>query len=140
MWYTIYSNKRARYDPARDDKFKAFARMDYERWSYFNALFTHFFFLPRFCIGWLTFLCVAILGILLCIGEDPFKLPLWKKRIIVQSCVFTSYVIAFCGGIIPRRVRTKVDYSKYLGKDYKTTWDGAGIHVLNHLSAIDAAI
>jgi hypothetical protein len=43
-------------------------------------------------------------------------------------------------GIYPRRERIHVDYTKYLGKDYNYTHDGAGIHVANHITPMDVLI
>lgn len=45
---------------------------------------------------------------------------------------------ALAGGCIYSRVeRVEVDYSHYLGKDYKYKYEGAGIHVANHLGMYD---
>ncbi len=35
------------------------------------------------------------------------------------------------------RKQVKVDYSKWLGKDYKYTYDGAGIYICNHNSPFE---
>ena len=137
MWYTIYANKDAKYIPARDDKYREFARTDYDKWSYVNAVWTNFFWLPRFLFGQFVFCFAALLFNIVCIGEDPYNLRGWKKTFIeVWSTTFIHLVYP-CAGIFARRVRVDIDYSKYLGKDYEKTYDGAGIHVVNHVSAID---
>jgi len=86
MWYTIYSNKKSRPDKIRDANYGAFVRLDYDRWSYITALFTHFFFLPRFMLGWLGFFFGCIGCSVMCIGADPFNLPMWRVKILEVIC------------------------------------------------------
>jgi 1-acyl-sn-glycerol-3-phosphate acyltransferase len=45
-----------------------------------------------------------------------------------------------CGYIIQRRKQVKVDYSKWLGPDYKYTYDGAGIYIVNHTNPLDTPL
>lgn len=40
-------------------------------------------------------------------------------------------------GLISYKRRLAVDYSKWLGPNYKVRYDGAGINVSNHLSFFD---
>ena len=129
MWVTIYWNKRSRPDPVRDKGYEAFVRVDYDKWSYSTALFTHFFFLPRFIIGWCSFFTGVILSVVVCIGSDPFKLPQWKKNIVrfINQCSFS--ITLPMGGFWMYRKRVDVDYSKYLGPNYTKTYDGAGMYV-----------
>lgn len=140
MWYTIYANRRLRPDPERDAKYAPFVRYDYDQWSYTLAIFTHAFFLPRLILGWLSFMICGMIAIVLCIGEDPKHLPGWKKTCIVSTCVFIGNFITLVSGIYARRKRIHVDYSKYLGEDYEYTYDGAGMHIVNHQSGLDAVI
>lgn len=135
MWYVIYTNKRSKPDPKRDANFEPFVRHDYNNWSYWKAIFTHFFFWPRFIIGWTGFLCLALVGVICCIGHDPYHLPAWKTKIVHKWGIVMGYVVCLSGGIIPRSKRMEVDYSKYLGPDWKATYEGAGIQISNHLSS-----
>ena len=140
MWYTIYANKRLRPNPERDAKYAPFVRYDYDQWSYTLAIFTHAFFLPRMVIGWFSFMLLGVIGMILCYGEDPKNLPQWKKKTIVSISVIVGNLIALSSGIYTRRKRIHVDYSKYLGKDYAYTYDGAGMHIINHQNGLDVVL
>lgn len=117
MWITIYSNRRSKPDPVRDANYKAFMRADYNKWSYFLAIFTHILFIPRFIIAWSIFLSCSIFVVTVCIGEDTNNLPVWKANFIRNVSNKVMIVVSLIGGIWTRRERLKVDYSKYLGKD-----------------------
>lgn len=82
MWYTIYSNKKSKPDPVRDRGYESFVRIDYDDWSYTMAFFTHFFFLPRFILGWSLFFTGCLVCAVMCIGSDPFNLPMWRIKTI----------------------------------------------------------
>jgi len=82
MWYVIYSNKKSKPDPVRDANYKALMRIDYNNWSYFQAMFTHFFFWPRLILGLGAFFTSAIVAVIIGYGHDPFHLPEWKARIV----------------------------------------------------------
>lgn len=140
MWYTIWANKRSRVDPVRDKKYMALARIDYDNWSYFTAIFTHFFFLPRFILGWSSFFLTAIFATCMSLGHDPYKLPEGRARVVRLACDWCAMFGCWCASIFPKRVRVEADYTKWLGPGYEKTYDGAGFHVTNHLTAWDAAI
>jgi len=44
------------------------------------------------------------------------------------------------GYIFRKRVRLSPDYSKWLGADYKYTYEGAGINISNHTSGYDVLL
>jgi 1-acyl-sn-glycerol-3-phosphate acyltransferase len=140
MWWTIYTNKRSRYDNVRDAKYLPFVRFDYVKWSYFNALFTHVLMIPRFVLGFCFFFTACILCAIICIGSDPFNLPKskeWLCKFITASCLRPAFL---CAGIWMRTERIDADYSKYLGPDYKKTYEGAGIYIQNHFKPLDSQI
>ena len=140
MWYVIWSNQRSKIDPVRDKEYMALARIDYENWSYTTAFVTHFFFLPRFTIGWSAFFLLAILARIISIGYDPYKLPEPRAKLIRKLCDWTAMFVVRCACIHPQNVRVNCDYSKWLGPDYEKTYEGAGIHVTNHLTVFDSCI
>jgi len=106
-----------------------FKRLDYKHWSYWKGIFTHFLFIPRFLVGWSIFFFVSALAIGMCLGQDPKNLPLWRKTVIIRTGQVSSFLICLLTGILPWRKRVDADYSKYLGSDWKKTYDGAGIHI-----------
>jgi|ERR1712216_345149 len=99
MWWTIYSNKRSRFDPVRDKDWLPFARLDYEKWSYFLACFTHFFMIPRFIMGFAFFFASTFGSAIICIGSDPFKLPVWKEKICKFWINLTFRAALMCAGM-----------------------------------------
>lgn len=103
-------------------------------------MITHFFFIPRLMIGWSTFWIVVVYACLLSLGHDPFNLPEWRAKSIRRACTIAAQCICYDMNIFPKQVRVKADYSKYLGKDYEKTYDGAGIQVQNHLSPFESLI
>ena len=139
MWYTIYTNKRSAPDSNRDQKFKPWVRKDHHRWSYLLAPVTHFFFIPRLIICWLTLFLGILLIFIIDLGQDKTKPIKPTRRWILDNCAaFLSRVNSFTTGLIwvdQRRVH--VDYSYYLGKDYTYRYDRAGVYVFNHLNCFD---
>lgn len=119
MWLTILTNRKSRPDPVRDEKYKAFVRIDYDQWSYFEAIFTHMFFLPRFLIGWSFFFFGCIGCYFMCIMDDPFNLPKWKVKIIEKICYVSAHGTLMCCGLFVNSKRVNYDYSEYLGESYK---------------------
>merc|ERR1740133_383282 len=91
MWFAIYMNKKSAWNEQRDRKFEPFARIDYKCWSYALSLVSHFYFLPRFFIGW-GFFCMGGLGAAFwCIGADPFNLPKWRIEAVRYTCFISGY-------------------------------------------------
>jgi len=93
-------NRNIKYNPARDDKYKPFARMDYIHWHYWLVPFTHFFWIPRLVVGWLTLWFVAACAVLLSIGQDPKKLPRWRFLTILYMVHYGSSIVSFTGGYL----------------------------------------
>lgn len=65
----------------------------------------------------------------------------WRVSVIQFVCTTNCYVINFLlGYVIQRRRQVDFDYSKYLGPDYEKTYDGAGIHVINHTTPFETTL
>ena len=60
MWLIIAKNRRLKPNAERDAGYEAFTRNDYSKWSSFLTIFTHFFFLPRFILGWLSIMLIGM--------------------------------------------------------------------------------
>jgi len=66
------------------------------------------------------------------------ELPESRRKLIMAFMAVFARTHALCGGCIwSQNTRVKVDYSKYLGPDYEYRYEGAGIHVCNHLHMND---
>jgi 1-acyl-sn-glycerol-3-phosphate acyltransferase len=137
MWMAIRRNKRSGWNEERDRKYEPFARIDYKYWSYSLSLVSHFLFWPRFVIGWGFFFFGCLGSAFWCIGADPFNLPKWRIEAVRYTCFISSYCALPLQGYLPFKKRVDYDYSKYLGKDWKKTYDGAGIFVQNHQTPQD---
>lgn len=125
-----------------DAKYAPFRSTDdpYKNYSYISVIFTHFFLIPRFLIGWCLFFTGPIVAWLLSIGEGHLngKLPKWKLNILIKVTKFGCWAGSFaCGIVSQRRVRVSADYSKWLGPDYEYTYDNAGMHITNHQCQLD---
>ena len=82
-WYTIYTNKKVKPAADLDPKFRPFARFDYENWSYVTVFFTHFFFFPRYIVGWFLWLLFWAITNTVCLFHkegEPYKD--WQLKII----------------------------------------------------------
>ena len=97
-WYTIYANRKVKYTPIRDDKYKPFVRMDYDHWHYWLVPFTHFFWIPRLVVGFLLVQFVAGFAVIICLGFDPKKLPPWRKTTLLYLAHYGACIVSFLAG------------------------------------------
>ena len=134
MWLCIFMNRRSRYNEARDRKYYPFARIDSDTWSYTSALFTHFFFIPRYLLCYCFCFGCAVIIMLMMIGQKrdaPFS-P-WRNRIVRASLKVASRMCLLIYGMVwVQKKRVSVDYSSYLGPTWNPKFDGAGTYVCNH--------
>ncbi len=85
MWYFIYKNKRIKPNKERDlEKFKPFVRLDYDEWSYFMTIFTHFFFWPRFFACWVIIIVGISTMFVVLIGQKREQ-PMNPVRLFITS-------------------------------------------------------
>ena len=140
-WYTIYSNRKVAYNRERDSvpSARPFCRHDYHKWSYLLVIFTHFFFFPRWIMGWVVFTSGSALTKILTIGHkkgDPY--PEWKLRFLREYYRWDAWGVGLIVGYIWTGFRRhEADYKKWLGPDWKPKYEGAGISLMNHSSPFD---
>ena len=101
-WYAIFRNKKV-LEPNSErylEKYKPFVRNDIHLWSYFACIFTHFFFIPRYCMcqGMLIYLIITTKIILL--GANAENLSESRKNIIVINVCFAMRVSGFFFGAV----------------------------------------
>jgi hypothetical protein len=138
MWITIYTSRKSKPNQTEDPRFKAFLRVDLDDWSYILTLFTHFFYIPRLFISWMGIIGAFVGCALASIGhnrdQEPGPIRVWFFRNSVA--VGARITLFFYGFIWLSKERTIVNYSKWLGPDYKfdarTSYKGAGTYVANH--------
>jgi 1-acyl-sn-glycerol-3-phosphate acyltransferase len=70
------------------------------------------------------------------------KNPAWKVRIIKLYAKIMARLESIIGGglFFSKHERINVDYKKYLGPEWKPTYDGASTYVCNHSSWLDIMI
>jgi 1-acyl-sn-glycerol-3-phosphate acyltransferase len=98
-------------------------------------------FWPRHILTWLTILIGAINLVIMTIGADPTNLSKtrwWIFRKYIE--VNTGFIIKLTGFARTERIEVPVDYSKYLGPDWKPKYEGAPTLVGNHRSWIDIMV
>ena len=128
MWLMLYTNRNAKPDPNVAEKYKPFARKDYDDWHYLPSLITHFFFWPRYILGWCWFFQGMVFVWTVLYGHvegTPYKV--WQKKVIWAYAYVVSWGCMLAALSVPITKRVHYDYSKYLGDDYKYTYEGAGI-------------
>jgi 1-acyl-sn-glycerol-3-phosphate acyltransferase len=89
-WYCIFKHghRKPILDP--NDKFKPFNRTDTGQWSYVWALFTHFFFLPRYLIGYGIVICSMLMAWVCSIGYDKRTKPSRVRQALWNFFVLSS--------------------------------------------------
>lgn len=128
--YAFARNKRFMYDKdeERDEKFKAFRRLDIDRWYRFKFYPGAMFSMPsRLLLLNLWGLFTLLLGKIILCGHDYRKGPVTdccRKRFIVWwGHVFGKTWMFLCGFCCPSMVEIDADYSEWLGPDYKEQYD-----------------
>ncbi len=131
-WYVIWRNKRLRNFDV-EEQFKPFVRRDIKEWSYLRVIFTHFFFVPRFSGCILCLIGALIVTKIICLGADVNNLGETRRKLILNStCFWMRFFMLFFGVYNISYKRPTVDYSKWLGPDWKPVYDGATMYVCNH--------
>ena len=132
----------------RDKKFHAFCTKTFLEPNLKNRLMTYPFipFFPfKMIFSWggagMCWLTLSILA--LAFGEsDPAKQGPTQRRLVALTNKITGYVVAFTSASVAwtHHVRPKVCYKKYLGPDWKPSYENAGSKVVNHSAWVDILI
>jgi len=94
----------------------------------------------RYIVGYTHCFVHALICIVVMLGEDIEKpLPTWKRKFLIFVVRPSARLILLCAGVIwwTNVERKDVDYKKWLGPDWKCTFDGAGLQISNHTSWFD---
>ena len=142
MWIVIWTSKKYRptAEHLANPKFRPFLRLDIHEWSYTLTVFTHFFFRPKFFIGWgcLMFTCISTFLISLFFRKDeqagPIRMTVYSWLLWI-ACRIPLFLF---GGVWISHKKVAVCYKKWLGPDWTLdrtkSFQGAGIYVANHQS------
>lgn len=128
--YAFARNKRFMYDKdeERDEKFKAFRRLDTDRWYRFKFYPGAMFSMPsRLLLLILEGIITVIIAKIILCGHDYRKGPVTdgcRKRFIeLYSGVYGKIWMFLSGYCCPSIVEIDADYSEWLGPDYKEQYD-----------------
>ena len=138
-WYAMWHNRCLKPDPKRDiERFKPFVRLDYHTWKPWLVPFTHFFFLIRFGSFILVLFSSLATTKIITLGSDINNLSETRRKLIVTTSKFWLRVILILLGYISWTTRRpKVDYSKWLGPEWKPTYEGVTMLVSNHTGFLE---
>ena len=78
---------------------------------------------------------ICFFGFFIMFGQDK-NVPLHpiRYRLMIPLIGFFCRLFLISQGVIFfKKIRPTIDYSKWLGPDWKPSYDGAGIYVANHL-------
>lgn len=101
---------------------------------------------PRLISGLLLWVNSAIISYFLLLSVEKKKgiiepLTGVRKTILEWSCWAMGYFTLFGNGFIfQTRIRDKVDYSKWLGPDWKPTYEGHSTIINVHTSLFDICL
>lgn len=120
MWLTIYLNKKCRPNQERDEKFKPFVRVDYDDWSYFFTIFTHFFYFPRIILVWIIVTITMVGCLILSLGHKrstkPGPIRRWLSAKVVG--LGSRGMLLMYGFVWLNKEKVNIDYSKWLGPSW----------------------
>lgn len=121
-------------DLERDEKYKAFRRQDRFKISYLVCyLMTPLLFL-RWLISWgMCAFCFFSYKLINLTMGDKKILTGWQLELQFMVFKLVSFIHRIMFGCIScEETRVYVDYSEYLGKDSKVTYDNPGTIISNH--------
>ena len=121
MWITIYRTRKHRPDPVRDEPFRPFTRVDYDKWSYIMTIFTHFFFIPRNLLCWASAIGCMLICAVITIGHPRSKKlgPIRQQMCALVVALTARFMLMMYGVPWIKKQKVLSDYSKWLGPDWK---------------------
>jgi 1-acyl-sn-glycerol-3-phosphate acyltransferase len=127
------------HDKEMNTKFAPFFRAEIENIHVIWSFPFYCTYLIRLAMGWITICTLAIGTALISAGQDVRNMDPWRKFAIKKLSQYCCRTIIFLGGFyrIDYDYDEKVDYSKYLGPDWKREFDGAFVFVGNHVGFLD---
>lgn len=144
FWFQVQRYKDV--NEERDSLFPAFRRLDAKNWDYWKFIPGALTIYPlRGLMGcWLLFILAVISKIIL-IGHKLGKEPLTGWRRVANEAAYRGLcwcIVTNCG-VSQMKHHPVVDYSEYLGKDYRQTQKlppKASTLVANHSSWLDQIV
>ena len=118
-------------------KYWPWHRWDVENWKAYRIALDNFLFLGpiRFGVAWCVVFSFTTLILIVMIGQNKTKpLSKWREHLLRNAIKpFARLHMLMCGVTwIKYSRRRDVSYEKYLGPDWKPSFEGAGLQVANH--------
>ena len=141
VYVKLYS-KKLRGSPELNQKYAPFARIDYENWGFFRFALVNIFTLVvlRYVFVWCMLLAnitiITLCKFIFCHKKGKIvsrRLDWWMRTLNTIPMRLKLLMI----GVFLNQKRVEKDYSKWLGPDWKPTFEGYGIQVSNHISWLD---
>lgn len=144
-WAAIFACRKLEGSPELNQKYWPFARTDFKNWGYIKFAVLNFLLLfpVRYFIAWVCVFSFTTLALILMIGhKQGTPLAKWRYTIIKYLIKPFSRLHMLMSGVfwVTQEQRRDIDYSKYLGPDWKPSFEGAGILVINHQSWLDIMV
>jgi hypothetical protein len=131
----------------RDGKFPVFRRTDVQKWSRLSFYPGAFFFLPlRMALAILDLLMICLVLKVLTCGHDFSKGSMkngFRKSLVTNVVKYNAYIWVLVCGHFTQHEKVDVDYSEYLGPDYKNQYrevEQIPTMISNHVSWIDSQL
>ena len=141
----VYMSKQAKKFKGNEElnkKYWPWHRYDVANWKAHRLALDNFIFLGpiRFGVAWCVVLCFTTLIFIVMIGQSKTEpLAKWRERFLRLTIKpHTRLHMLMCGvSWIKYNRRSDVNYEKYLGPDWKPSFEGAGLQVCNHQCWLD---
>ena len=141
-YYFLASLIRSQSDPEIQKKFAPFLRNDLHNLNIITAFPFYILYWPKIFLGWGWIMIVVTICLILLRGydkKDYLKLSGWKYelvKVLMKSCARLCLFLT-CYFWVEHDKDHDIDYSEFLGPDWKAEWDGAPTYVANHTSWLD---
>lgn len=130
---------RAKDDKSIKRKYHPFTRDDMDRISLFWSFPFYSSFIIRFLFGWFNILIAAAVCSLAVVGAGDLRnLSSWRYKIIKTTVQFYSFIgLKLAGYTSMDSKEVYIDYSSFLGPEWKPEYEGASTLVSKHISWMD---
>ena len=139
-YYFLVTLIKSQKDPEFCKKYAPFIRNDLDNLNIVTAFPFYILFWPRVILTWGWMMIVVAISLTAMIGvKDYTKVSGWRLKIFEvfgKSCSRLNLMLAGYWWVDFDK-DTTIDYSEYLGPDWKAEWDGAPTYISNHTSWLD---